>query len=180
MYAADRQAKGFNAALLMSVQPVMNARGPRDRTQDEGFAVGFEDPADGYLNELKVDYVQYLDGLFALLVEHEIVPVPQSVFHGFWWKASTCGTKVPPAEYARYCRYLVARYGARPMVYLVVAHGSGEKPQIAAGGKEVSEWDAYGQLTGVHNPPRTVTTARTRTRIGWTSSGGRPVTAAST
>ena len=32
VYAADRQAKGFNAALLMSVQPDMQARGPRDRT----------------------------------------------------------------------------------------------------------------------------------------------------
>ena len=28
-YAADRQAKGFNAVLLMSVQPDMHARGPR-------------------------------------------------------------------------------------------------------------------------------------------------------
>src|SRR5262249_49662997 len=31
VYAADRHTKGFNAALLMSVQPDMDARGPRDR-----------------------------------------------------------------------------------------------------------------------------------------------------
>src|SRR6266567_3946754 len=40
VYAADRHAKGFNAALLMTVQPDMRATGPRDRTQDEGFDVG--------------------------------------------------------------------------------------------------------------------------------------------
>src|SRR3954452_22727101 len=33
-YAADRQAKGFNAVFLMSVQPDMRARGPRERTLD--------------------------------------------------------------------------------------------------------------------------------------------------
>ena len=43
VYAHDRQAKGFNAVLLMSVQPDMDARGPRDRSADEGFDVGFED-----------------------------------------------------------------------------------------------------------------------------------------
>jgi hypothetical protein len=42
VYAGDRQAKGFNAVLLMSVQPDMRARGPHDRTAGEGFDVGFE------------------------------------------------------------------------------------------------------------------------------------------
>ncbi|HEY7007322.1 MAG TPA: DUF5060 domain-containing protein, partial [Jatrophihabitantaceae bacterium] len=45
-YARDRSAKGFNAALLMSVQPDMHARGPRERTADEGFDVGFDDLSD--------------------------------------------------------------------------------------------------------------------------------------
>ena len=43
VYAADRQAKGFNAVLLMSVQPDMNARGPAGRNIDEGFEIGFQD-----------------------------------------------------------------------------------------------------------------------------------------
>src|SRR5215208_3288776 len=43
VYAADRQAKGFNAALLMSVQPDMKARGPVGRNIDEGFEIGFHD-----------------------------------------------------------------------------------------------------------------------------------------
>ena len=50
-YAADRRDKGFNAVLLMTVQPDMRATGPRGRNVDEGFEVGFEDLAEGRLDE---------------------------------------------------------------------------------------------------------------------------------
>jgi hypothetical protein len=154
VYAADRQAKGFNAALLMSVQPDMHARGPRDRTADEGFDVGFEDLPGGHINQLNPAYFQYLDRLIAILVEHAIVPVLQPVFMGFGWKGlSVAGPVIPPAEYARYCRYLVARYGARPAIYLVGGDGSGYEPQVPAGGEEIARWDAYGQPTGIHYRP---------------------------
>jgi len=154
IYAADRQAKGFNAALLMSVQPDMHARGPRDRTADEGFDVGFEDLSRGRLNQLNPAYFQYIDRLLGILVEHEIVPVLQPVFQGFGWKGlSVAGKVAPPAEYARYCRYLVARYGARPTIYLVGADGSGYEPQVTAGGEEIERWDAYGQPAGIHYRP---------------------------
>lgn len=154
VYAADRQAKGFNAVLLMSVQPDMHARGPRDRTADEGFDLGFEDLSGGHINQLNPVYFQYLDRLIAILVEHAIVPVLQPVFQGFGWKGlSVAGTVVPPAEYARYCRYLVARYGARPAIYLVGADGAGDEPQVRAGGEEIELWDAYGQPTGIHYRP---------------------------
>ncbi|HUR03055.1 MAG TPA: DUF4038 domain-containing protein [Nonomuraea sp.] len=154
VYAADRHAKGFNAVLLMSVQPDMRATGPRDRQADEGFDVGFEDLPTGHLNELNPAYFQYLDRLLAILAEHEIVPVLQPIFQGFGWKGlGVAGTVVPPEEYARYCRYLVARYGARPAIYLVGADGSGREPQIPAGGAEVHEWDCYAQPTGIHYRP---------------------------
>ncbi len=154
IYAADRHAKGFNAVLLMSVQPDMHARGPRDRSADEGFDVAFEDLSHGHLNQLNPAYFAYLDRLLAILVEYELVPVLQPVFQGFGWKGlSVAGTRVPSGEYARYCRYLVARYGARPAIYLVGADGSGEEPQIAAGGEEIERWDAYGQPTGIHYRP---------------------------
>jgi hypothetical protein len=60
---------------------------------------------------------------------------------------------LPPADYARYCRYLVARYGSRPIIYLVGADGSGYEPQIPASGTEIEQWDAYGQPTGIHYRP---------------------------
>ncbi len=144
----------------MSVQPDMGARGPRDRTADEGFDVGFEDLPNGHINQLNPAYFQYLDGLSAILAAHEIVAVWQPVFHGFGWKGlQTAGPVVPPAEYARYCRYLVARYGARPAIYLVGGDGSGREPQIAAGGEEVERWDAYQQPAGIHYRPHIVANA---------------------
>jgi hypothetical protein len=154
IYAADRQAKGFNAALLMSVQPDMRARGPRDRTADEGFDVGFEDLPSGHINQLNPAYFQYLDRLIAILAEHAIVAVLQPVFMGFGWKGlGVAGPVVPPAEYARYCRYLVARYGARPVIYLVGGDGSGYESQVQAGGEAIEHWDAYRQPTGIHYRP---------------------------
>jgi hypothetical protein len=154
VYAADRQAKGFNAVLLMSVQPDMHAHGPRDRTADEGFDVGFEDLSSGHINQLNPTYYQYLDRLLTILVAHELVPVLQPVFMGFGWKGlNVAGPVVPAAEYARYCRYLVARYGARPAIYLVGADGSGYESQVTAGGEEIERWDAYGQPAGIHYRP---------------------------
>ncbi|XVU27753.1 DUF4038 domain-containing protein [Actinoplanes sp. CA-054009] len=154
LYARDRAAKGFNAVLLMTVQPDMHATGPRDRSADEGFDVAFEDLPAGRLTEPNPGYFQFLDRLLGILLDHGIVPVLQPVFQGFGWKGlGTAGAVVPPGEYARYCRYLVARYGARPAVYLVGADGSGAEPQIEAGGREVHDSDCYGQPTGVHYRP---------------------------
>ena len=99
IYAKNRQAKGFNAALLMSVQPDMRAVGPRDRSLDEGFDVGFEDLPTGHINQLRPEYFQYLDQLINVLVAHEIAPVWQPVFMGFGWKGlDVAGPVLPPAE----------------------------------------------------------------------------------
>ena len=126
IYARDRQAKGFNAALLMTVQPDMRATGPRDRTADEGFDVGFDDLPTGHIRRAESAYFRTLDELVRILRAHGIVPVLNPLFFGFGWKGlDVAGPVVPPNEYARYCRYLVARYGAGPVVYLVGADGSG-------------------------------------------------------
>ena len=58
IYARDRQAKGFNAALLMTVQPDLDCTGPRSRTEDLGFDVGFEDLPKGTLRQLRPEYFQ--------------------------------------------------------------------------------------------------------------------------
>ncbi len=153
-YAQFRREQGFNAALLMTVQPDMKAEGPRDRTKDLGFAVGFEDLSEGHLNEPNPEYFREFDELVAILVAHEIVPVFQPVFHGYGWKGlKTAGGRVPAEEYARYCRYLVARYGARPAIYLVGGDGKGTDPGIDLGGREVEAWDGYEQPAGIHYCP---------------------------
>ncbi|HEX8488857.1 MAG TPA: DUF4038 domain-containing protein [Propionibacteriaceae bacterium] len=153
-YADDRRAKGFNAVLLMTVQPDMRALGPRGRNVDEGFEVGFEDLPQGRLTQPDPDYFRYLDEIVAVLVASGITPVLQPVFHGFGWKGlDVAGPVVPPEDYARYCRYLLARYGAGPVIYLVGADGKGDEPQIQAGGDYLHQADAYGQPTGIHYRP---------------------------
>ncbi len=153
-YANDRRDKGFNAALLMSVMPDRQMDGPRDRTQPHGFARGFEDLPSGHINDLIPEYFQHLDASVKILVEHGIAPVWQPVFHGYGWRGfGAAGQVIPAVEYARYCRYLIARYGAFPAIWLVLGDGSGVEPGIHAGGHEVEKWDAYRHPTGLHYAP---------------------------
>ena len=89
-----------------------------------------------------------------ILVEHEIVPVYQPVFHGFGWKGKTVlGTTADPLEYARYCKYLVARYGSMPAMWLVSADGTGLDTSIKPGGEAIEKSDHYQQPTGIHYNP---------------------------
>ena len=159
-YAADRAAKHFTTVFLMAVQPDMDARGPRGRGVDEGFDVAFEDLPSGRLEQLNPDYWRSFDRLSAILVEHGLTPALAPVFQGFGWKGlRTAGSAVGAEDYARFCRYLVARYGARPTIYLVGADGTGEEPGIEAGGSEIEAWDAYGQPAGLHYRPHSANRA---------------------
>ena len=153
-YAQDRQSKGYNAALLMSLQPDRGAEGPRDRSSVGGFGVAFEDLKDGHITEMNISYFQHLDSLVNLLIDHGIVPVYQPVFHGFGWKGKNLlGWDMVPEEYARYCRYLVSRYGAKPAMWLVGGDGNGMNPGVREGGEDIEKWDAYRQPTGIHYNP---------------------------
>jgi hypothetical protein len=153
-YARDRQEKGFNTALLMSLQPDMKAEGPNARNTDQGFARAFADLPDGHINDLQPEYFQYLDSLMAVLIEHEIVPVYQPVFHGFGWKGlDVLGNHIEPAEYVRYCQYLLARYGAQPAMWLLAGDNGGRDPGVKESGEMMEEWDCYQQPTGLHYNP---------------------------
>lgn len=153
-YASDRQQKGFNAALMMTIMPDMKATGPRDRFSPGGFDVAFEDLPAGHITKMNIAYFQYYDELIDILLDHGIVPVYQPVFHGFGWKGlNTLGRVINPQEYVRYNRYLVARYGARPAIWLVCGDGDGNNPGVKEAGEEIEKWDAYQQPTGLHYHP---------------------------
>ena len=153
-YARDRADRGFNAALLMSIQPDQRAEGPAARNTPLGFARGFADLHEGHINELRPAYFQYLDSLVAVLLAHGIVPVYQPVFHGFGWKGlDVLGNDVAPEEYERYCRYLLARYGSRPAIWLIAADNGGRDPGVAEAGRMLEAEDAYAQPTGLHYNP---------------------------
>jgi hypothetical protein len=153
-YAKNRQERGFNTALLMSLQPDRDAIGPGNRTEDGGFDVAFHDLKDGHINKPNPSYFQYLDTLRNILTNHGIVPVFQPVFQGFGWKGmNVLGWNMDTLEYARYCRYLVARFGAKPAMWLVGADSDGRNPCVKKGGEEIEKWDAYQQPTGIHYSP---------------------------
>jgi len=153
-YAQDRQEKGFNCALLMSLQPDMNAIGPNERNTSQGFKKAFEDLSDGHINKMNPSYFQTLDQIIDILIEHEIVPVYQPVFHGFGWKGlKVLGNTIKPEEYVRYCKYLLARYGSKPAIWLIGGDHDGNDPGVKESGEMFQEWDSYGQPTGLHYNP---------------------------
>ena len=154
VYAQDRKKKGFNTALLMSVQPDMRAEGPNARQTPLGFKRGFRDLSEGHINHLEPTYFQYLDTLINILLDHEIVPVFQPVFHGFGWKGlDVLGNYVEPEEYVRYCKYLLARYGSKPAFWLIAGDNGGNDPGVAQAGEMLEKWDCYRQPTGLHYNP---------------------------
>ncbi|HEY9490026.1 MAG TPA: DUF4038 domain-containing protein, partial [Chryseosolibacter sp.] len=153
-YAKDRSEKGFNTALLLSLQPDRFAKGPEARNTILGFDVAFEDLPEGHLNKLKPDYYQTLDSLVAILINHELTPVYAPFAHGYGWKGETAiGSEAAPDEYARYCKYLVARYGSAPALWLVNLDGNALAPGVKPGAEAIEKWDAYGQPVGLHYSP---------------------------
>ncbi|MBM1105188.1 DUF4038 domain-containing protein [Aurantibacter crassamenti] len=154
IYAKDRQEKGYNTALMMTVQPDMNAEGPNERNTEMGFKRAFNDLSNGHLNDINIDYFKYYDGIVETLINHEIVPVFQPVFHGFGWKGlQALGKSVDPNEYVRYCKYLLARYGTNPAIWLLGADHNGKDPGVLESGEMLEKWDCYAQPTGIHYNP---------------------------
>lgn len=154
IYAQYRAEQGFNAALLMVVQPDVNAEGPDARGTDLGFARGFSDLSDGHINDLNPGYFAYFDSLTNTLLDNGIVPVYQPVFHGFGWKGlQVLGPNIVPEEYVRFCRYLLARYGAQPAIWLVSGDHDGKDPGVREAGWMLEAEDAYQQPAGLHYSP---------------------------
>ncbi|WP_425235092.1 DUF4038 domain-containing protein [Ulvibacterium sp.] len=154
IFAKDRQKKGFNTALMMTVQPDMKAEGPDARNTDQGFKRAFQDLSEGHINQMNPDYFQYYDSLIQVLLDHEIVPVYQPVFHGFGWKGKqVLGTKINPEEYVRYVKYLLARYGSYPAFWLIAGDHDANDPGVKESGEMLQLWDCYRQPTGLHYNP---------------------------
>ena len=153
-YTSLRKQQGFNAALLMSLQPDRLAEGPDARGVDQGFARAFDSLSNGKLQGLRISYFQTLDTLVALLREADIVPVLQPVFHGYGWKGlDVLGTSVDADEYVRYVRYLHARYGAAPAIWLLGADNGGKDPGVSEAGEWLFNHDPYRQARGLHYSP---------------------------
>ena len=112
--------KGFNAVLLMTVQPDMQAVGPRDRHADGGFDVGFDDLPDRPPQRARPWLLPPPSTPWsrscASTASSPCCSRSSSASAGRDWTSP--GPVIPPEEYARYCRYLAARYGAgRPSTW---------------------------------------------------------------
>lgn len=154
IYAANRQKKGFNTALLIAVQPDQKAAGPETRNTTEGFARAFDDIPEGHLNKLNPSYFQTLDSLLSVLHDHEIIPVFAPLAHGYGWKGkNSLGPTALGDEYARFVKYLLARYGSKPVCWLLSLDGHSDAPGVIPAGEMLEEWDAYKQPTGLHYNP---------------------------
>jgi len=154
IYAKDRKEKGFNTALMMTVQPDMEAEGPNERNTELGFKQAFSDLSQGHINLMDVTYFQYYDMLIQILLDHEFVPVYQPVFHGFGWKGKrVLGKEIDPDEYVRYVKYLLARYGSYPAFWLIAGDHNAMDPGVQESGEMLELWDGYEQPTGLHYNP---------------------------
>ena len=153
-FANSSRKKGFNTVLLAVLQTDMKAEGPDERNTIAGFKRTFSDFTTTHLNNLVVSYFQYLDKIINIYLAHEMVPVFAPLMHGFGWKGlDVIGNKVQPAEYERYCKYLLARYGSQPAMWLLSVDGAGYGPGIEECGGMLEKWDCYHQPTGLHYSP---------------------------
>ena len=160
VYADDRKQKGFNTALLITLQPDRNAEGPEARNTVLGFMRAFEDITSGQINKLNPSYFNTLDSIINILIQHEITPVYAPFAHGYGWKGKgSVGALIEPDQYSRYCRYLVARYGSTPALWLISLDDNGKAQGVKPGGETIEQWDAYKQPTGLHYNPHDETLA---------------------
>jgi len=152
VYAAGRAEQGFNAALLMAIQPDGGAEGPSDRVQPLGFGRAFRDLPEGHLNDLNPEYFRYLDRLVGILRRHGIAPIWSPLFFGFGWRGlRVIGPVADSLGAARFARYLAARYGAEPGMWLAGADGTGREPAVEAMGQVLHQWDVG--PVGIHYNP---------------------------
>ena len=155
VYAQHRQAQGFNAVLLMSVQPDRRARGPRSRTEHDGFDVGFEDLPDGHINQFNVAYFQYPRSAWPpscatmRLSRSGIRSFTATAGKGWMWPGRSFRQSNMRAIAATWWHAT-----ARSLrIWLVAADGDGLAPGVDPGGWEIERWDAYQQPTGIHYAP---------------------------
>jgi len=153
-YCQDRQSKGFTGALLMTVQPDTLAEGPEERTEKDGFARGLSELHKGRIKGLVHEYWNHLDRQIETLLSHGIVPFHTPLFFGFGWKGlGVIGWDADPEEAGDFVRYLCARYGAWPGVWVVGADGRGTEPAVEAMGAWLGRNDFTRQPRGIHYNP---------------------------
>ena len=142
---ADREAKGYNVVQIIGGGPFPDEPLFDERWKNEGgmpYGKDFE--------RLNPAYFDYADRRIKHLVENGIVP---AIVGGWGWNTSVISNETIGGRekwFYRHWRYLIARYGAYPVIWIVA--GEMRHPYLNDLAKYVRAKDPYKHLTSMHPP----------------------------
>ena len=142
---ADRKAKGFNVVQIIGGGPFPDEPLFDERWKNEGGM-----PYEKDFERLNPAYFDFADRRIKHLVENGIVP---AMVGGWGWNTSCISNeKIGGRErwFYRHWRYLIARYGAYPVIWIVA--GEMRHPYLNELTKYVRENDPYQHLMTMHPP----------------------------
>jgi hypothetical protein len=143
---ADRKAKGFNVVQIIGGGPFPDEPLFDERWKNEGGM-----PYEKDFERLNPAYFDYADRKIKHLVENGMVPA----MVGAWgWHTQMISNETIDGGkgkwFNRHWRYLIARYGAYPVIWIVA--GEMRHPYLNDVAKYVRENDPYKHLTAMHPP----------------------------
>ena len=132
---ADRKAKGF------TVVQIVAGPYPDEPPFDPRWANEGGMPYDPDYVQVNPGYFNYADRRIEHLVAAGIVP---AIVGGWGWHMPSVGVE----KMSRHWRYLVARYGAYPVIWIIGGEAAGEQWTEVA--RRVRKLDPYHHLTTLH------------------------------
>ena len=142
---ADRKAKGFSVVQIIGGGPFPDEPLFDDRWKNEGGM-----PYERDFERLNPAYFDYADRRIRHLVDNGIVP---AIVGGWGWNTKMISNETIGGRekwFYRHWRYLIARYGAYPVVWIVA--GEMRHPYLNDLAKYVRENDPYKRLKTMHPP----------------------------
>ncbi|MCX6878534.1 MAG: DUF4038 domain-containing protein [Verrucomicrobia bacterium] len=142
---ADRKAKGFSVVQIIGGGPFPDEPLFDERWKNEGGM-----PYENDFERLNPAYFDCADRRIRHLVENGIVP---AMVGGWGWNTSCISNEIIGGRekwFNRHWRYLIARYGAYPVIWIVA--GEMRHPYLNDVAKYVRENDPYKHLMTMHPP----------------------------
>ena len=142
---ADRKAKGYNVVQIIGGGPFPDEPLFDERWKNEGGM-----PYEKDFERLNPAYFDYADRRIKHLVENGIVP---AMVGGWGWNTAFISNETIGGRekwFYRHWRYLIARYGAYPVVWIVA--GEMRHAYLNDLAKYVRANDPYKHLTAMHPP----------------------------
>ncbi len=142
---ADRKTKGYTVVQIIGGGPYPDERLFDERWKNEGgmpYEMDFE--------KINPAYFEYADRRIDHLVENALVP---AIVGGWGWNTNAVSNEIIGGRekwFQRHWRYLIARYGAYPVIWIVA--GEMRHPYLIDVAKYVRENDPYRRLATMHPP----------------------------